>query len=159
MARRASALSTRDRLLVVGYRIAYLGLVVARTLAPHRARGVKCLLTRGDELLLVRHTYGPRVWHVPGGGVRRGESPLAAATREMHEELGLEGLEWRELPTQALRIRRGTILLHRLTADVGARQLHPRAAEIARAQWFSVRQLPKSMGTEDLSVLEPPESP
>jgi ADP-ribose pyrophosphatase YjhB (NUDIX family) len=144
---------------VLVYRIAYLGLVVSRALMPHRARGVKCLLTRGDELLLVRHTYGPRVWHVPGGGMRRGESPLAAASREMREELGLEDLPWRELPSQTLRIRRGTIVLHRFTAEVGARRLRPRAAEIAGAQWFSARRLPASMGAEDRSVLEPPGSP
>ncbi|MBV8738367.1 MAG: NUDIX hydrolase [Alphaproteobacteria bacterium] len=42
----------------------------------------------GPALLLVRCSY--RVgWHLPGGGVRRGEHPEAAARRELAEEIGL----------------------------------------------------------------------
>ena len=53
-----------------------------------RGLGVKCVLTDGDRVLLVRHTYGPREWDLPGGGVKRGERPATTARREMHEELG-----------------------------------------------------------------------
>lgn len=38
------------------------------------------------EVLLVRHSYGSRSWALPGGGVARGEAPIAAATRELAEE-------------------------------------------------------------------------
>jgi 8-oxo-dGTP pyrophosphatase MutT (NUDIX family) len=42
----------------------------------------------GPALLLVRSSY--RIgWHLPGGGVRRGEMPEAAARRELAEEIGL----------------------------------------------------------------------
>ncbi len=40
------------------------------------------------KLLLVRHSYGPRVWAFPGGGLRRGETPEDAAVRELREETG-----------------------------------------------------------------------
>ena len=42
----------------------------------------------GPALLLVRSSY--RIgWHLPGGGVRRGEMPEAAARRDLAEEIGL----------------------------------------------------------------------
>ena len=42
----------------------------------------------GPALLLVRSSYVVG-WHLPGGGVRRGEMPEAAARRELVEEIGL----------------------------------------------------------------------
>jgi 8-oxo-dGTP pyrophosphatase MutT (NUDIX family) len=41
-----------------------------------------------DRVLLVRHAYGSGRWMLPGGGLGRGEDPLAAARREFAEEVG-----------------------------------------------------------------------
>jgi 8-oxo-dGTP pyrophosphatase MutT (NUDIX family) len=50
------------------------------------------LLDDRDRALLVAHRAAPdrTVWTAPGGGVRPGEDHLAAATRELAEELGLD---------------------------------------------------------------------
>jgi 8-oxo-dGTP pyrophosphatase MutT (NUDIX family) len=42
----------------------------------------------GAALLLVRASYRT-AWDFPGGGIRRGETPDAAARRELVEEIGL----------------------------------------------------------------------
>ncbi len=39
------------------------------------------------RVLLVRHSYGSRLWAFPGGGMKQGEDVLAAAAREFAEEL------------------------------------------------------------------------
>lgn len=51
--------------------------------------GVRIVAVRADGYVcLVRHTYAAG-WHLPGGGVERGENCLEAAIKEAREEAGL----------------------------------------------------------------------
>src|SRR5580704_19087855 len=50
-------------------------------------RGV--VLNEAREVLLVEHTY-VHGWHLPGGGVERGESTETAMARELVEEAGVK---------------------------------------------------------------------
>jgi len=54
---------------------------------PKRQRAT-VIVERDDALVLVQTRQG--LWLLPGGGVSRGELPIAAAARELHEETGLQ---------------------------------------------------------------------
>ena len=61
------------------------------------ADAVSIVAAGGGRLCLVRQfrpSWGRRIWEVPCGGIHRGESPLAAAKRELLEEAGITAGRW-----------------------------------------------------------------
>jgi 8-oxo-dGTP pyrophosphatase MutT (NUDIX family) len=137
------------------YRMAFRLLQLRALVLPRRGRGVACLLTRGvGEILLVRHTYGPRVWRLPGGSAHSGEAPATTAAREMEEELGLRNLRWRELLTIDMRLERLPVNLTCLHADLVDPKLRIDPVEIAQARWFPVQHLPTRLGPEVEQLLD-----
>lgn len=49
-----------------------------------------------------RYTLNQYTWEIPEGGCPQGESPLAAARRELEEEVGLQANDWKQLMTMHL---------------------------------------------------------
>lgn len=61
-----------------------------RVRRPRRSSVLVIAFDAHERVLLVRHSYGPAIWSVPGGGIDRGEDAATAAAREFREELGCE---------------------------------------------------------------------
>lgn len=137
----------RPRLLAVFYRLAFRVLRAYWFVFRPTKRGVKCVLTRGNEVLLVRHTYGDRqLWELPGGAIKRGEAPLDAARRETREELGLTISDWRELGHFTAREEHRHDTLYCFGAEANGAVPVPDRVEIAEARWFPAGAPPAPIG-------------
>lgn len=82
--------SLREGGLALAYNTIVLVRAGLRQLTRPTEVGVRALVVRGDEVLLVRHRGGRRPWSLPGGGIHRGETLAEAAVREVREESGCE---------------------------------------------------------------------
>lgn len=68
------------------------------------AIGVLPIDAEGNTWLVKQSRYALNqyTWEIPEGGCPEGESPLAAAQRELEEEVGLQARDWQQLMTMHL---------------------------------------------------------
>jgi 8-oxo-dGTP pyrophosphatase MutT (NUDIX family) len=130
----------------IAYRVAYTLLRCYWFVARPVGDGVKCVLRDGEQILLVRHTYGRRSWQFPGGTVKRSEPPQIAARREIREELGLDIDSWTPLATIAGRAHYRRDSVHCFQAEVRDPALTVDRGEIAAVGWFERTALPDDLG-------------
>ena len=128
-----------------GYRVAHRLLRSWWFIARPNVEGVKCLLTCGDRVLLVRHTYGRGEWDLPGGGIRRDEPPAEAARREMEEELSLQLGELRALGEIQARPYRARDRIYCFQAELSTPEVTIDEGELAAAEWYPRGQLPRDI--------------
>jgi ADP-ribose pyrophosphatase YjhB (NUDIX family) len=125
------------------YRAGYLVLRPWWFLTRPRTLGVKAVVRRGDEVLLVRHTYVRRdQWDIPGGYLRPGEDPECALRRELAEELGVDPVAAMPIASVATRFDHKRERLFAYVVDVEDRAVRPSEAEIADVRWVSRDALP-----------------
>ncbi|HUO11322.1 MAG TPA: NUDIX domain-containing protein [Caulobacteraceae bacterium] len=103
-------------------------------------RGV--VFNERGEVLLVEHTY-IHGWHLPGGGVERGETAEEAVARELVEEAGVRALERPRLlsiHSNHRRHRGDHVLVYRV--DAWAPCEATAIGEILDRGWFAPDHLP-----------------
>ncbi len=119
-----------------------------RKLRKPSLTGVSVVIADLDgRVLLVRHSYGPKVWALPGGGLNSGEDPEAGARREVSEELGMELGKIRPIAVMKERLSGCEHTAHLFAAICDA---HPRPdrREVIEARFFPLHSLPEPMGEE-----------
>jgi len=116
-----------------------------------KTKGVKVMLFNADgELLLIRNSYGrSHLFLLPGGGIKRGEGPAAAALREVHEEVGIacEELSFVSVHRNEGEGKRDTI--HLFTAVTAAAPV-PDGVEVEEARFFALDALPDNVSAATL---------
>lgn len=121
---------------------------------PHRWRrwrrvpiaGVSVIVTNlAGDVLLLKHSYGPREWGLPGGGLRAGEDPIAAARREVREELGIELARIEPVARLEEELSGSPHTAH-VFAAVCDQHPRPDRREVIEARFFPSHSLPEPLG-------------
>lgn len=117
--------------------------------------GSKVVVTRGDQVLFIRQTYGERnTWDLPGGTAGAGERPAQTASRELFEEVGLKG---ELIPLGSWNgsghARRATLHGFGVEVDQDA-ELVLDKVEIAEARWFDSDNPPAAVAEGSRAVLK-----
>ncbi|MBS0517119.1 MAG: NUDIX domain-containing protein [Proteobacteria bacterium] len=102
------------------------------------------ILTRGNAVLLGwrgsnRRSY-PSCWAVPGGHLEPGESPEAAAMREMREELGVDVKRLRYLTAIETVDALGPVTFHMFASSSWEGEPEIRDGEHSQLRWFDLHE-------------------
>ena len=112
-----------------------------RTRKPRRRSVLIVAFDEAERVLLVRHSYGPPVWALPGGGMDRNEDPKLAAAREFREELRCELADLTELEAREHDDSGSRDLRHEFTDTLCGTPV-PDQREIVAAELFDSAALP-----------------
>lgn len=108
--------------------------------------GARIIIVDERRVLLVSHWYAPWAWTLPGGGVKKNESPEEAAMREGTEETGLT---INSLGGEIGRYRgkwgRGDQIAVYYTGDFGGSLALKPNFEIMARSWFDLDSLPEEL--------------
>ena len=117
---------------------------VVRTISPSYTVGAMVIIERADGAVLLARLSYRNSWGVPGGLLKRGESPGNAALREVREEIGME-VELLGDPAVVVdeEAQRVAIVFRGRPAEGADPELaRPCSPEILEVGWFPADDLP-----------------
>lgn len=112
-----------------------------------KAFGVKCVVQCGEEILLIRNSYGPKGWTFPGGGIHAGEPLPTAAVREVREEVGIFIQGPVPLGSFLTTKEYKKDFIECFTATVDKKDFTIDNEEVVEARWFRVSEMPALTNT------------
>jgi ADP-ribose pyrophosphatase YjhB (NUDIX family) len=128
--------------LMALYSIAHTARDLIWSVARPSLLGVRALVLRNSEVLLVRHRSGATPWRLPGGAVDPHERLEEAARREIYEESGVPAEFRRVLGVyDAFRFTFVNYIVV-FVFEAQGNPAAPRSIEIAEARFFPLDALP-----------------
>lgn len=118
-----------------------LGMRVLWFITRPTTSGAKVVVVCGDEILLIKTTYGYS-YSLPGGGIKKGEKPDEAAKRELFEEVGIRVDVILPLPSFVTHEEYKHDTVYSFYTEVQSKDFTLDALEIDCAEWHSIHNLP-----------------
>ena len=131
-----------EKCKAIFYKIAYPVAKLSWFFIRPNTQGVRCIVLCGEDILLIKHTYGSPLRTTVGGGINRGETEESAVIREVKEEVGLnlyclskvgEVIHTKEFKNDTV---------HVFVARTHERAFIVDGSEIKEVAWFKFDELP-----------------
>ena len=131
------------------------GLQIKRAIVHHPGSAMVLVVDEKKRILLVRQFRVPakrKLWELPAGKIDAGETPLAAAKRELQEETGFKAKSWKKISTYwaSPGFLEEEFNIY-LATDLRAGVATPMEDERIETRWFTSKELDEMIAADKLN--------
>lgn len=122
----------------------------------YKTFAARAFIIKNNKVLLIKHSYIPQ-WHMVGGGIDKGETPVQAVKRELLEEIGLECLEEPKLYGiyyNGYKNSNDYKVIYVIKKFKRSKQKASHSSEILESRMFDMRKLPTDISQATLRRIE-----